>query len=405
MNAKKILDEVLADIKPKKRTIKEVDEFVGEINSQIKKSRISAKAVVGGSFAKNTFLKEDHDVDIFVLFSLKYSNENLSRLLKKILKPFKTEQVHGSRDYFIIKNKFNFEIVPVLDIKKAKNAQNVTDFSPEHVKWFNKNGKKYADDIRLAKKFCKANKIYGAESYINGFSGHVLDILIVHYKGFLPLMRAASKWKKKQVIDFYNVHRGKALFELNKSKTQGSLVVVDPVQPDRNAAAALDEEKFGLFVKNAKEFLKKPSKMFFTEKKADREKLMKNGYILIEAVSKKGKEDVSGAKLLKAFDFVKKGLEEFEVCDAGWEWDKKKNALFWYLAKKKKLPESVEWQGPPLIMENRVKDFRKKYRKTFTKKGRIFAKITRKHTTPESLAKELIKDRYFRERVKKCRKL
>ena len=403
MAAKKILDETLSGIKPEKRTLKEVDEFIKKINLQIKKTKIPARAVVGGSFAKDTFLKEDHDVDIFMMFNLKYKNKDLSKLLKKILKPFKYKQVHGSRDYFIIKNKFNFEIVPVLDIKKSTDAENVTDFSPEHVKWFNKNGKKYKDDIRLAKKFCKAIKVYGAESYIKGFSGHVLDILIIYYKGFVPFLRASSKWKKKHVVDFYKIHKGKALFELNKSKTQGNLVVVDPVQPDRNAAAALSDEKLSIFMGSAKKFLKKPSKTFFTEKKVDVEKLKKKA-IVIEVVSKKGKDDVVGAKLLKAFEFVKKGLDEFKIKETGWAWDKKK-ALFWYSTKLKKLNEIIEWPGPPLILENRVKEFKKKYRKTFTKKGRIFAKIKRKHTTPESLVKDLIKQKYFKEKIRKCRRL
>lgn len=404
MTAKKILDEALSVIKPKTRNIKEVDELIKNINSQIRKKKVSAKAVIGGSFAKDTFLKEDHDVDIFVMFNLKHKKEDLSILLKKILKPFKTDQVHGSRDYFVIKNAFNFEIVPVLDIKKSGNAQNVTDFSPEHVKWFNKNGKKYRDEVRIAKKFCKANKIYGAESYINGFSGHVLDILIINYKGFIPLLRASAKWKKKQVIDFYKIHKGNALFNLNKSKTQGNLIVVDPVQPDRNAAAALADEKLALFVNSAKKFLKRPSKRFFTEEKADKEKLKSKGYVIIEVISKKGKNDVVGAKLLKAFGFVKKGLKDFEIKTADWEWNQKK-AFFWYLTKNKKLAETIEWPGPPLMMEKSVKDFKKKYRKTFTKKGRIFAKVKRKHTTPDSIVNDLIKNKYFKERVKKCRKL
>ena len=46
--------------------------------------------------------------------------------------------------------------------------------------------------------------------------------------------------------------------ELNKSKQQGPLIVIDPVQKDRNAAAALNHEKFEIIKKTAKQFLKKP---------------------------------------------------------------------------------------------------------------------------------------------------
>lgn len=400
---REILEEVLLRISPGKKKAKEVNEFLKRIKSSIKKLKISARAIIGGSFAKGTFLKGDHDVDIFVLFSTRYKGRGLSAMLGKILKQFHPESVHGSRDYFRIKNALNFEIVPVLDIKSPEQAENVTDFSPEHVKWFNKNGKKFRKDVMLAKKFCKANRIYGAESYINGFSGHVLDILVVYYKGFIPLLRAAGKWKKKQVVDFYNRHRGRALFELNKSKIQGNLIVVDPVQPDRNAAAALADDKLKRFVELAGKFLEKPSIDFFTEKKADKGLLKKKGAVVLEVKSLKGKEDVVGAKLLKAFEFVKKGLEEFRIKEAGWEWDREKDALFWYVPKEKKLDREKEWEGPPLMMENRVKEFRKKYRKTFTKKGRIYAVVRRKHTTPEALVRNLIRQKYFMEKVKKCR--
>ncbi len=117
---------------------------------------------------------------------------------------------------------------------------------------------------------------------------------------------------------------------------------------------------------------------------------------------KKGKEDISGAKLMKAFEFVKKGLEEFGVKEAGWEWDKSKKAVFWFSTAKKKLPETIEWTGPPLMMENRVKEFKKKYKKTYTKKGRIFAKIKRKYPAAESMVKSLVKEKYFKEKTKKC---
>lgn len=402
MKTKKILQEVLSEIKPKSRKIKEVDDFIRNLKSRIKQLKISARAIAGGSFAKDTFLKEDHDVDIFVLFDMKYKDEDLSKHLGKILKPFKIESVHGSRDYYKIKNKLNFEIVPVLDIKKPEDAQNVTDFSPAHVRWFNKNGKKYKDDVRLAKKFCKAMNVYGAESYIKGFSGHVLDILIVNYKGFIPLLKSAVKWKPKQVIDFYKIYKGKALFEINKSKTEGNLIVIDPVQPERNAAAALSDEKLKIFVESAKRFLKKPSKTFFIEKKADKEKLKKKGFIVLDVKPKKGKEDVTGAKLLKAFSFLEKGLEEFKIKKAGWEWDKKNNAFMWFSTESKKLPEKIEWEGPPLTMDNAVKQFKKKHKKTFTKKGKVYAVLKRKNLTPESLLKNLTKKKYFKEKVEKC---
>ena len=261
------LKKVISKIKPKESSIKkEIDETVKIINSELKKNKIKAAASVGGSFAKDTHLADDHDCDIFVRFDFKYKDTNLSDLLQKCLRKFKPERVHGSRDYFLFSNNLNFEVVPVLNISKPDRAVNVTDVSPLHVAWTKKHKK--SDEIRLAKTFCKANSIYGAESYIKGFSGHVLDILTIKYGSFVNLLKASQKWKDKTVIDVEKHYKNAedAMFKINVSKTQSPLVVVDPIQPERNAAAALGYDAFNLFVKKAKEFLKGKSCLKITSK-------------------------------------------------------------------------------------------------------------------------------------------
>lgn len=400
---REMLREVLQEITPGNEAKKDVDLMLSRIRKEIKKRKINAKAVVGGSFAKGTFLKQDHDIDIFVAFNMKHAGDDLSEMLAKILKPMKPERIHGSRDYFKVRNSLNFEIVPVLGIKKPSDARNVTDFSPLHVQWVNKNGAKYKGDIRLAKKFCKANGIYGAESYINGLSGHVLDIIVIYYKGFNGLIKGAAKWKDKQVIDFYKTHRGKALFNLNKSKTEGPLVVIDPVQPDRNASAAFAKDKFERMVQAAKRFIRKPAMDSFAEKRQNACELKSRGAVAVEAVPVEGKEDIAGTKLLKAFEFLKKKLKDFGVEDSGWQWDRKKDALFWFFLKNKRLPEYYEREGPPLSKKTFADDFRKKHGETYERGGKAYAKLPRKNCTPEQEIADSMKDSYFRDKVKEAR--
>ena len=155
---KKLLQEVLANITPEAKKPQEVRKFLNSLNAELKKKKIKAKAMLGGSFAKDTWLKGDYDVDIFVKFDLKYDDRSLSTLLAKAIKKFKPTKLHGSRDYFWVRNTVKYEIVPVRNIKKPEQALNVTDFSPGHVEWVNKAGKKYKKEIMLAKKFCKAQK-------------------------------------------------------------------------------------------------------------------------------------------------------------------------------------------------------------------------------------------------------
>jgi len=408
-----VLKEVLLEIKPTKEEEIFVDKRIKEFMSRIKVKE--AKVILGGSGAKGTWLKTTNDADIFILFDYnKYmgKSEGLSDILEKQLKKSfkKLIRLHGSRDYFQVKEScFTFEIVPILGIKNSKDAVNITDVSPLHAVFvkgaINKN-KKLADEIRLMKQFCKANKVYGAESYINGFSGYMCEVLTIHYGSFLNLIKAAAKWDAKTIVDTKNFYKGKdILMEMNKSKTISPMVLVDPVQADRNAAAALSVEKYELFKEKAKEFLKKPSLKFFEICKFDVEKLKKE-FIVLEADVLEGKEDIVGAKLLKVFNFFRKELKdaEFDVRDNNWYWDKGIKSYFYFKIAKDLDKEQII-EGPPAEMKDFVVDFKKKHKKTFVKSGRVCAKEKRNFVKAIDLIKELLKNEYVKERVKTIREI
>jgi len=400
-----IFKEVLQEIVPSKderaKVLSQVNVFLKSLNSELKRVRVQARAMLGGSYSKDTWLSGDYDVDIFVKFNLVHKEQNLSDLLEKALKKWRHERMHGSRDYFWVRNGIKYEIVPVLDIAKADQAVNVTDFSPWHVAWVNKKGAKFKNDIRVAKKFCKGASCYGAESYIRGFSGHVLDILVVYYKGFLPLLKIARAWKPKVVLDYNKVYKGKAMLMMNKSKTEGPLILVDPVQPGRNSAAALTQENFEKFVSAAKKYLKKPSKDAFVEKQIDFDRLKKKGHLIkISVQTLADKEDVAGTKFVRAFEHVRNALQDFQVKDSGWLWDKKSKGAWWFVLGKKQLSADMDWSGPPLKIKDAVVKFKKIYKKTFTRKGRVWAKIKRQERTPEQVLKRVLNGAYVKERVK-----
>jgi tRNA nucleotidyltransferase (CCA-adding enzyme) len=403
-SVKEILREVLQGITPTKEeragTLKLVNDFLAKLNAALRKNKCAAKAVLGGSYAKDTWLRGDYDVDVFVQFALKHKKDNLSNLLAKALKQWKAERVHGSRDYFWVREKqFRFEIVPALAIKKQSDAENVTDFSPLHVRWVNKNGKSYKGDIRLFKKFCKAQNVYGAESYIRGFSGHVVDILVINAKGFLPLLKAAAQWKPKTIVDYYHHYDKKALFVLNQSKIQGPLIIIDPVQKDRNAAAALMQEKYDALIAAAQKFLKKPAREFFVETDVDLGKLAKQGHVVqVRVRAPAGKEDVVGTKLLHVFEYLKRYLEDFTIVASGWRWNKDTQAEFWYVLKSDKLAPTMTRTGPPLEFTEAVKKFKKTHKKTFVQDHRLMAEVKRPWQTPQSAVAAAAKDDYVTQR-------
>ena len=408
MTVDKLLNKVLKQIRPEQEAVlKKVDAFLKKLNTELKKQKVAAKAVVGGSIAKDTNLKGDHDCDIFVRFDYKkYKEEDISKILEKILKPFDAELVHGSRDYFQIKKQINYELVPVLDINNPKDAVNVTDMSPLHVAWVNKHPK-MKDEIRLAKQFCKSVGVYGAESYINGVSGHVLDILTIHYGGFINLLKESQNWKKKEVIDPENIYKGTALKKLNRSKIDSPIIVIDPVLSERNAAAALSEEKLIKFRLAAKMFLARPDEKFFKIiEMTDKILLEKfgNDLIIIKAAPLEGKIDVVGAKLLKAFTYIRNQLNfyDFKIKQADWYWNKKDEAVFWFTTKNKTLLPLTKHVGPPTKTKKNVDMFKKKHKKTFAEKGRICTYVSRPYTDVTVLVKDTLKDKsLFKDKSKK----
>ena len=405
-----MLKTVLAKIKPTKDEEKQVNDVVRVFLDKLNKNLKYAKAVLGGSGAKNTWLKGSHDVDIFVQYDYnKFRDKNISDLLEKILKKlFKIEKLHGSRDYFQVKyGGFTFEVIPILKISKADKALNITDISPLHAKWVNKFD--YADDIRLMKQFCRANEVYGAESYIRGFSGYDCEILVIYYKGFMNLVKNASKWGKKVVIDSEKYYKDdkEVLRDMNVSKKVSPLIIVDPVQKERNVAAALNEEKFELFKIKCKRFLKEKSSDFFEIKEVTiddlKKKAGKNKLILFEAENIKNKVDIAGSKLLKAFNYIGKyfSLNDFQIVNEGWRWDKKKKALFWFIIEDVVLDDFIKREGPPVKAKKHADNFKKAHKNAFAEKGRLYAKIKREFRKPEEFAKFIINDEYLKDKIKK----
>ena len=112
------------------------------------------------------------------------------------------------------------------------------------------------------------------------------------------------------------------------------------------------------------------------------------------------KEDVAGTKFVRAFEHVRGQLKEFQIKDSGWLWDRKEKGAWYFVLAKNQLPAELEWQGPPLKIKEAVASFKKKYKKTFTKKSRIWAKVKREERTPEQVLKRVLKGEFVKSRVK-----
>ncbi len=379
---KEVLKKQISLIKPSKEEQEEIkkqtDKFIKNLNKKIKNKKIKAEVFVGGSVAKETLIKKPiQDIDVFLRFDKKYHDKEISIILEKIVgKSKNVKKIHGSRDYFQASVKGNkkiiFEVVPVLKISKPEEAKNVTDLSYFHVNYvknkINKN-KKLSDEILLSKNFCHAQNCYGAESYIHGFSGYALELLIIHYKGFLNFIKAVAENKGEQIIIDPAKHykkKNEILLELNESKLQSPIVFVDPTFKLRNALAALSKETFEKFKTACKKFLKNPSKKAFEKKEINENKFN----LIILTKTNKPKRDIAGSKLKKFHDFFSGVLNRnFEILGQDFRYDENKNLGKNYFFIKPKKERIIE--GPPITSVKHLTRFKKAHNK---KNNRCFIK-------------------------------
>ena len=355
---------------------------------------INAEVVLGGSVAKGTWLMGNYDIDVFVRFKLKGDlSEDLWKILKERFN--KIERIHGSRDYFQVFYKgLNFEVVPVLKVKCSKEIENITDISPLHVIWVKNNINDLEDEIRLAKSFCKAQEVYGAETYKKGFSGYVIELLVIKYNGFENFLKNAINWKEGEIISF---------FDKKVDSKNIPLFLADPVQANRNAAAALSYEKLNKFKSVARAFLNNKSKRYFLRKKILLKDVIDNNLVL-KIWNLKGNMDIVGTKLLKFFERLSSLLKEegFFIINSGWSWDEKKEALMWFSVKVNILPKFKLHKGLPLENKSDCLKFREKYKlyEIKEKNGRLYVNLPRKVRSLKEFIELCLKnDAYFLERV------
>lgn len=322
-------------------------------------------AKVGGSMSKGTMInKKPQDVDLFVVFKTKEELNTLEEKLKKSNLNF--IKLHGSRDYFHIKEEdIIIELIPVIETKNAENAENITDLSLMHVKYILKklNAKKsLRNEIKLAKAFCYAQDCYGAESYIRGFSGYALELLIIYFGSFVKFLNGIRKIK---IIDPEKLYKDKNKIkdELNESKLLSPIILIDPTNKKRNACASLSQETFNKFLEASKKFLAKPSLDYFEKQIMDIDKIQKQAkkakakIIQIRLSTERQEGDIAATKMKKLFEFIIKQLikQEQKVLFKSFSYDFGQEAFGFLSIKEKK---EILIKGPSLKLKEAVKSFK-----------------------------------------------
>lgn len=401
-----VLKKVTPSINYHKKIIKIIDEIKEKIDIEIKNRKLPAEIELVGSTAKDTYLKDNLDIDFFLKFPTSFTKNEISKnalsIGKKLLSNFEESYAEHPylRGYY---NKYYVEIVPCYKIEKAEQKLSAVDRTPLHTKYVVDHIKEtQKKDIRLFKQFLIGINCYGAEAEIEGFSGYLCEILILKYRSFRSLLKNAQKWKKGERL---------ALETGNYQNFDTPLTFIDPVDANRNVASALSKEKFDLFKKAASAYLKQPTIKFFFPNKIEpwplskiKNEIEKQKCKYIGIILKK--PDIIDENL---FPQIRKATKSIWVASSKYGFniidikyyinEKEKNIYIILKTDEKSISKSVKHVGPPLNLKENVDEFIKKWKdssttvkKPYEKNGRIIVEINRDYVDVINFLEDNIKN-------------
>ena len=179
--------QILEKITPTKQDRAKVDAITRELELKVsiacKNEGVPAIVRVEGSVAKDTWLRENPDIDIFMRLPTSIPRKHLGdvalRIAKKAAGSYQQTERFAEHPYLqLIVEDYRVDIVPCYDAKPGE-WQSATDRTPYHTDYIKKNlNKEMLDEVRLLKKFMQGTGVYGAEIKVGGFSGYLCELLI-----------------------------------------------------------------------------------------------------------------------------------------------------------------------------------------------------------------------------------
>jgi tRNA nucleotidyltransferase (CCA-adding enzyme) len=401
----RILNEVVEHIRPdeeERKRIKAVTELIiARINKTAFEMGIEAHAISVGSTARNTWIRGEADIDIFIMFPVDIPEEELKEKGLAIAKSIadRYEERYASHPYIHAyfpdaagRTQHEADLVPCFSVKDASLLKSAVDRTPFHNQYVVKRIAGLEDDVLLLKQFMKYLGIYGSEQRRKGFAGYLCELLILKYSSFVALLRNASQWSYGERIDL----EGKGTYEAEGTEP---LIVIDPVDPRRNVAAAVSAYSFCRLIDAARDFLANPSKEFFVPRKepplseAEFKQLVETRgteFVMVLFDAPDVVEDILFPQLRKAEASVTTLIERhgFKVYRSDVSAEGAKAFLLFELLVWR-LPRIKKHGGPPVTSKYYSEQFKSKYSTSplFIENDRYIAEVERRYTDVVSLLK------------------
>ncbi len=385
----------------RKKILAIAKELERKVAVSAKKKGIEAVVRVEGSVAKDTWLKEEPDIDVFMCLPPTIPRKTLGAVSLEIAREATDgwRQVerfaeHPYLEAFV--EGFRVNIVPCYCAGQGEWLS-ATDRTPFHTDYVNKRlNASLRCEVRLLKRFLQGIRVYGAEIKVGGFSGYLCELLVIHYGSFVGTLEALAKCAVRMVIDIENYYAGRER-ELRLLFDE-PLVVIDPVDKGRNVASAVKLQKIYTLIGAARAFLETPSDRFFFPPKTEalstkelQEKLKQRGSdcLFLTFRNLNAVPDILWGQLYKTQRSLRKLLElnDFKVLrDVVWN-DEKTLSAFVFELEQCTIHRVRKHLGPPLERDEESANFLSKYVDNgsvvsgpFIEDGRWVVEVPRKYT-------------------------
>jgi tRNA nucleotidyltransferase (CCA-adding enzyme) len=404
-----ITELVLQKITPTKEDRTKVEAITRKLEQKVaeacKQESVSATVRVEGSVAKDTWLRENPDIDIFMRLPTSIPRKNLGDIGLKIAKKaggtYKQIERFAEHPYLeIFVDGYRVDIVPCYDAKPGE-WQSATDRTPYHTDYIKKHlSPNMHGEVRLLKRFMQGTGVYGAEIKVGGFSGYLCELLIMKYGSFAGTIEAFAVYNKRVVIDIENYYAERRN-ELSLLFPE-PLVIIDPVDKGRNVASAVQHQKLYSFVGAARAFLKKPDEVFFYPSRLDampvatlKSQLVSRGssiiFLIIDQIG--AVPDVLWGQLYRTKRSLHKLLElnDYRILRSIVWSNEKTLSIYIFELEGQYLPKVKKHLGPPLERQEECECFLAKYANNkqvisgpYIEDGRWIIEVPRK--TPDAVA-------------------
>jgi tRNA nucleotidyltransferase (CCA-adding enzyme) len=395
---KQVIKKITPSKKDEDRLKDIIQELIQDVEKEIKKTTLKISIELVGSTAKGTYLKENVDIDLFLLFPTTVSRSQLEETGLTIGRSLLKNQEECFAEHPYIRGIFKevkTEIVPCYKIESASQKLSAVDRTPLHTKYIKEHlVESQKNEVRLIKQFLRGIGCYGAEAEIEGFSGYLCEILILYYSTFQSLIFNAQKWKCREKL------------KLTKQQSpyfDTPLIFIDPVDNNRNVASALSKDKFRLFILACRDFIKQPNLTFFFPndikpwpKDKIREKIAHKKVIGIQIKKPPIISENLYPQVRKALRSIKELCERYDflIVDAKFHINKC-NIFMILFPEKKTISKTMIHRGPPVNLKKNAEKFCKRWlndpraiTKPFEKNKRLYIEIQREYSDITTLIEQ-----------------